>query len=168
MSNNLSSCITDLLLQLRRYAHYLSDHADTAEELVQQTIERLLLRQEHLGEIDNLKKYAFSILRNLHNDFLRQKQRDQGTRSDDEPIDPGREAGQQLCCLQVLALIDTLPRAHREVLNLVKLGHGYAQIASMLGLPLGTVMSRISRARRALRSMLDMPEDESVMQWLEA
>ncbi|MBL1434759.1 MAG: RNA polymerase sigma factor [Rhodobacteraceae bacterium] len=167
MNSDFTSAITNILPELRRYAHYLSDHPDTAEELVQQTVERLLNRKSHLGEIDDLKKYMFSILRNLHNDFLRQKQRDKVHDPDAEPIDPRSDADQRLSCQQVLAGIDNLPPAHREVLTLIKVGHSYAQIAERLNLPLGTVMSRISRARTALRSRIDMPSNETVLQWLD-
>lgn len=168
MNSDLTSAIVDLLPELRRYAHYLSDAPDRAEDLEQQTVERLLNRQNHLGEIDNLKKYMFSIMRNLHNDHLRHKQRNQGHDPEAEPIDPRSDAGQLLSCQQVLAGIEDLPRAHREVLTLVKTGHSYAQIATRLDLPLGTVMSRISRARSALRSQIDMPDGATVQQWLEA
>jgi len=166
MNTALSSAINDFHPDLLRYAHCLSDQADTAEELVQQTIERLLNRQNQMDEIEDLQKYMFSILRNLHNDFLRKKQRDQGNDPEIEPVDPQCGPSQKLFCQQVLAEIDGLTLAHQEVLSLVKLGHSYSQIAEMLDLPLGTAMSRIFRARNALRRSIDMPVDESVSQWL--
>lgn len=166
MNTALSSAINDLHPDLLRYAHYLSDQADTAEELVQQTIERLLNRQDQVDEIEDLQKYMFSIMRNLHNDFLRKKQRDQGNNPEIEPIDPQSGPGQKLFCQQVLAGLDGLTPAHQEILSLVGVGHSYSQIAKTLDLPLGTAMSRISRARYALRQSINMPMDESVSQWL--
>ena len=168
MDHDHSSALTSLLPELHRYGHYLSDHPDTAEELVQQTIERFLKRKANAVEINDLKKYMFSILRNLHNDFLRQKKRDQLNDPEADPIDPCSNADQRLSCLNVLKEIEALPLAHREVLNLVKLGHSYAYIATILDLPIGTVMSRISRARMALRNSIDMSVDDSVVQWLDA
>ncbi len=166
MNNALSSAINDLHPDLLRYAHYLSDQADTAEELVQQTIERLLNRQDQISDVEDLQKYMFSILRNLHNDFLRRKQRDQGNDAEIDPVDPQSGPGQKLFCQQVLAGISGLTPAHREILSLVGRGHSYSQISEMLDLPLGTAMSRISRARYALRQSIGMPLDESVSQWL--
>ncbi|MCF6304916.1 MAG: RNA polymerase sigma factor [Rhodobacteraceae bacterium] len=166
MNNALSSAINDLHPDLLRYAHYLSDKADTAEELVQQTTERMLNRQGKLSQIEDMQKYMFSIMRNLHNDFLRQKQRDQGNDAELEPVDPQSSPGQKLFCQQVLAGINTLTPAHQEILSLVGGGHSYSQIAEMLDLPLGTAMSRISRARYALRQSIDVPLGESVLQLL--
>jgi len=166
MNNALSSAIKDFHPDLLRYAHYLSDQTDTAEELVQQTIERILNRQNQTDDIIDLQKYMFSILRNLHNDFLRQKQRDLGNDPEIDPVDPQSSPSQKLFCQQVLAGIDGLSLAHREVLSLVKLGHSYLQIAKLLGLPPGTAMSRIFRARTALRQSINMPMNESVSQWL--
>lgn len=168
MTNDLSSAINDLLPALNRYGHYLSDKPETAEDLVQQTVERLLIRHDQMEGIENLQKYAFSILRNLHHDFLRHKQRHQGHAPDTEPVDPGVDAGQRLCVQQVLEGIAALPPQQGEILSLVKLGHSYAQIARQLSLPIGTVMSRISRARTALRVLIDLPDSMSVMEWLEA
>jgi len=167
MNRYLSSAIIDIRPALIRYGYYLSDHNDTAEELVQQTIERLLMRQPQEGEIENLQKYAFSILRNLHNDFLRKKLRHQGSDSEIEPVDPSCDAGQRLCVQHVLEMIDALPLQQREILSLVKHGHSYAQISEQLDLPIGTVMSRISRARVALRTSIDLPDSKGVIQWLE-
>ncbi len=166
MNNALSSAINDLHPDLLRYAHYLSDQTDTAEELVQQTIERLLNRQDQAEDIQDLQKYTFSILRNLHNDFLRKKQRDQANDPEIESADPQSSASQKLFCQQVLAEIGGLTRAHQEILSLVKFGHSYSQIAKILDLPPGTAMSRISRARYALRQSIDVPMDESISQWL--
>lgn len=167
MNSDHACALTSLLPALNRYGHYLSDHPDTAEELVQQTVERLLKRHNQSEDVDDLKKYMFSILRNLHNDFLRQKQRDQAHGPEAEPIDPSSDAGQRLCCQQVLAEIRTLPALHRQVLTLVMQGHSYLDIAKRLELPIGTVMSRLSRARAALRSSIDLPSGESVIQWFE-
>jgi len=168
MNSDLSSAIIDFLPALNRYGHYLSDQPETAEDLVQQTVERLLVRRGQMEDIENLKKYAFSILRNLHNDFLRKKQRRQGEDPEAEPVDPSLDAGQWLCVQQVLEGIAALPPQQGEVLSLIKLGHSYAQIAKQLDLPIGTVMSRISRARTALRILIDLPDSMSVMEWLEA
>lgn len=167
MSHDLSSAINDLLPALNRYGHYLSDQPETVEDLVQQTVERLLVRHRQTEDIENLKPYAFSILRNLHHDFLRRKQRQKGHDPDAEPVDPSVDAGQRLCVQQVLEGIAALPVQQGEVLSLVKLGHSYAQIAHQLSLPIGTVMSRISRARTALRILIDLPDSMSVMEWLE-
>ncbi len=167
MNRNLSSAIIDILPELTRYGHYLSDSPDTAEELVQQTIERLLIRQPQEGEIGNLRKYAFSILRNLHHDVLRKKQQQPESPSEAEPIDPGSEARQLLYVQHVLEEIDALPLPQREILYLVKHGYSYAQIAKQLGLPIGTVMSRISRARMALRISISLPDSKPVIEWLE-
>lgn len=158
MNQNISTRIDELYPDLRRYAHQLCDTPDQAEDLIQQAILRVLNR----SGIDDLQKYMFSILRNLHRDLLRKKQRESSEPIKDNLTDPGAPASTRVAFRQVLAQITTLPSPYREVLFLLYLGQSYAQIAARLDLPIGTIMSRISRARRALRLSLGLGPDEGV------
>ncbi|MCF6272977.1 MAG: sigma-70 family RNA polymerase sigma factor [Rhodobacteraceae bacterium] len=166
MTKYISAQIIVITPELLRYAHYLGDSADIAQVLVQQTVERVLKRHERQASVEDLKKYMFTILHNLHNDHLRRKQRNSGDISDQEIIDPGLSAGGRLACREALEMVNKLSEAHREVLRLIQAGQSYAQIATRLGLPIGTVMSRVSRARHALRQAMDMQPEQSVVEWL--
>ena len=166
MARDISEEIVAIMPDLQRYAHYLSDSADAAQVLVQQAVEQVLKRQDHLAEVDDLKKYMFTILHNLHNDFLRKKPRGDQNIAEQEIIDPSLSAGERLACQQALDKMVTLSAAHQQVLQHVRAGQSYAAIAAELKLPLGTVMSRVSRARAALRQAMDMGPDETVDEWL--
>ena len=72
---------------------------------------------------------------------------------------PGASARESLACAQVVAAIQRLPEGQREVLMLVGVEElSYREAAEVLGLPIGTVMSRLNRARTALRALLEPDE----------
>lgn len=165
-----SEAITDIMPEMIKYAHYLCDTSEQAGELVQKAVEKLLVREQNHGAVDDLKKYLFSILHNLRNDQLRQKQNRQGdvTLEAVNLTDQGPSPQHRLTCLNVLEQINALPRAHREVLRyFIDDNLSYSEISAILGIPEGTVMSRLSRARRALRLAMDMEPQSSIMELLD-
>ncbi|WP_337269444.1 RNA polymerase sigma factor [Oryzifoliimicrobium ureilyticus] len=156
----------DLLLQiepmipaLRRYARGLLGHHDTADDIVQDCLEKVVL---HWGRRrgENPRSWVFAILHNLAVNRLRQDaRRGGGVPIDDAPESASaREATQEDSVYQnqVMAAIERLPPDHRSILLLVSVEDlSYAEVAKVLDIPLGTVMSRLSRAREQLRTILE-------------
>lgn len=147
---------------LRRYASALvGNHAD-ADDLVQEALKRALVYFDGSREIENLRAYLFTILHNVRIDMLKQKMR-AGAQVpvDDVPlVADGASQGDRLACRQIVEAIRHLSDEHREVLLLVGLeGMSYRETAEILGIKMGTVMSRLSRARTALREMLDLADE---------
>ncbi len=150
--------IEPLIPALRRYAYaLLRDHA-AADDLVQDTLERALLHWSSRRNEGDLRAWLFTILRNLHVGRYRQALR-RGTVVDiDENQLPETAAGQDLVLetRDVLAALDQLPEEQKSLLLLVGVeDFSYEEAAKVLDVPLGTVMSRLSRARRRLRSIVD-------------
>ena len=145
--------------RLRRYARALTGEAVRADDLVQDTLERALGKWSLWGA-GNLRAWLFSIMHNL---FVNQT-RVAGTV--DFPGDaalaeiPVRDSQADALELRDLAgSLARLPAEQREVLLLVGLEDlSYEDAAKILGLPLGTVMSRLSRGRQRLRSLLSGAE----------
>lgn len=140
---------------LRRYARALTRNADRADDLVQDCIERAIRKQGLWKPTGPLKGWLFRILLNLYRNELRTSRR----RGDHVPVDtllvepsvapaqPGR-----IALSEMARAIDTLAAEQREALLLVVLeGMSYAEAAEVIGIPIGTLMSRLGRARAALR-----------------
>jgi len=147
--------------RLRRYARALLRDASRADDLVQDTLVRALAKQ-HLWQSDsNLRAWLFTIMHNLHVNVVRQSFRD-GAMVDIEDVtliattDPTAS-----CQLRELEnAIARLPDEQQEVVLLIGLeGIRYDQAAAILRVPIGTVRSRLSRARGSLRKLLEWDEE---------
>jgi RNA polymerase sigma factor (sigma-70 family) len=150
--------IEPLIPALRRYAYALRrDHA-AADDLVQDTLERALLHWSSRRSDGNLRAWLFTILRNLHIGSRRQAQR-RGTTVEIEEADlPDSAAGPDIVLetRDVLAALDQLPEEQKSLLLLVGVeDFSYEEAARILDVPIGTVMSRLSRARKRLRSIVE-------------
>jgi RNA polymerase sigma-70 factor (ECF subfamily) len=147
---------------LRRYARALvGNHAD-ADDLVQETLKRALVYFNGDRRIDNLRAYLFTILHNVRVDALKRHLRTGTQIPVDEAVIVSNVAPQsdRLACHQVVDAMRRLSEEHREVLLLVGVaGMSYREAAEILGLAVGTVMSRLSRARAALRDLLGIEGD---------
>ena len=142
---------------LRRYARALTRNADRADDLVQDCIERAIRKEALWKPTGPLKAWLFRILLNLYRNELRTSRR-RGQHVPVEtllvepavaPSQPGRIARSEMA-----RAIDTLAPEQREALLLVVLeGMSYAEAAESIGVPIGTLMSRLGRARAALRTM---------------
>lgn len=144
---------------LRRYANVLvGNHAD-ADDLVQEALKRALVYLGRDRQIDNLRAYLFTILHNVRNDALRRQARS-GTAvpvEDASLVSEAASASDRIACHQVIRAMQRLSEEHRQVLLLVGVeGISYRETAAILDLPIGTVMSRLNRARAALREGLDL------------
>lgn len=147
---------TEHLPRLRRYARALTGDRHTADDLVQDTLERGWAKLALWRPGSRLDAWLLTI---MHNVFVNQiRSRPPAAEPLDEMVaEPSTRAvqGDQLEVRDVQAALDQLPPEQREVLLLVTLEeYSYAETASLLDVPIGTVMSRLSRAREKLRSVL--------------
>jgi RNA polymerase sigma factor (sigma-70 family) len=149
--------MTACIPRLRRYARALVGNPAAADDLVQDTVERGWSRIAEWRRDREMRAWLFGIMHNLHVDDLRAR-RLQTTALDDDMPEPAHmsnpAAGLEVRDMQ--AALDLLPVEQREILLLVGLeGMSYDQVAAALGMPLGTVMSRLSRGREKLRSLME-------------
>src|ERR1700726_3405099 len=139
---------------LRRYARALTRDAETADDLVQDTLVRAL-RSQHLFHGGDVRSWLYTILTNLNRNRLRSLAR----RPLLTPIDEndiagmaGPEAGGRDIERGLAGLVDE----QRSALLLVVLeGLTYREVADVQGVPIGTVMSRLARARMQIKAYLD-------------
>ena len=139
---------------LRRYARALTRDAELADDLVQDTLVRAL-RSEHLFHGGDIRSWLYTILTNLNRNRLRSlARRPTITALDDNdaPDMAGPEAGGRDIERALAALVED----QRTVLLLVVLeGLSYREVAEVQGVPIGTVMSRLARARTQIKAYLD-------------
>jgi RNA polymerase sigma-70 factor (ECF subfamily) len=152
---NDAESIVELIPRLRRYARALTgDHA-AADDLVQDTLERAWAKLHLYRRGTDLRAWLFTVMHNVYVNQLRAA-RPVAQLDEDMPelSQPGRESdGLELRDLDLA--IRRLPPDQREVLLLVVLEDmSYDEAAGTLGIPIGTVMSRLARARERLRAML--------------
>ena len=148
---------------LRRLARALSRDAETADDLVQDTLVRAL-RAEHLFHGGDLRTWLFTILLNLDRNRRRGLSR-RPILAVIEDVDPPAEPSSDGTGRDITRGLSLLPPEQREVLLLVALeGMSYREAADVQGVPIGTVMSRLSRARTTLRTHVDgeLPKLRSV------
>ena len=150
--------IEPLIPALRRYAYALVREHAAADDLVQDALERALLHWPSRRSDGDLRAWLFTILRNLHVSTRRQAQRRGTAVTMDEADLPDTAAGQESAieAHDVLAALDQLPEEQKSLLLLVGVeDFSYEEAARILGLPIGTVMSRLSRGRQKLRSIVE-------------
>ncbi|HCS63518.1 MAG TPA: RNA polymerase subunit sigma-70 [Cellvibrio sp.] len=146
---------------LRRFAYSLTGSAHDADDLLQNTLERLLSRGVP-ADVE-LAKWAFRVCRNIWIDEYRaRKIRQRNAYSLEEIEEPAVDGEQtifdQITLGEVNAAMDKLPDDQRSIMALVALqGMSYKDVAETLGIPAGTVMSRLARARIALANFLNPP-----------
>jgi RNA polymerase sigma-70 factor, ECF subfamily len=142
---------------LRRYAIALVGNAALADDLVQDSIERAIRRSEQLRDLQSLPGWLRRILHNLYVDEIRRgkgMEQDIADFADDLALSVPANDGVAMC--DFLKAVGTLSVEHRQILLLVGLEEkSYREIAEELGIPIGTVMSRLARARERLRSMIE-------------
>lgn len=158
MGNDVSDELHTYIKSLRRYAMALSRNPDEADDLVQECLKRALVYLKDGREIRDLRAYLFTILHNVHADEMTRR-RKAGTQVpiEDTPGVLAYPAPQhdQLACRELPRALEQLPPEQREALVLVGLEEmTYRDAAGVLGVPVGTVMSRLSRGREALRRLM--------------
>lgn len=143
---------------LRRYAVALVGNAALADDLVQDSIERALRQAGQLRELNRLPGWLRRILYNKYIDELR---RDRARGKQQDILDSANDRELSIPAVDGTAMqdflkaINALSAEHRQILLLVGLEDlSYQEISDELGIPLGTVMSRLARARERLRAMI--------------
>lgn len=146
-----------ILPRLRRLAFSLTDNHDDADDLVQLALERAIERAPDRDATRGLDGWLLVTMRNAWIDEVRSRQRGQqmfvheslGEHVGDDAM------GRQLAGLDIASAMRRLPDDHRIVVSLVLIeGLSYQEAARLLDIPLGTLTSRLARAREALQSML--------------
>jgi len=144
--------------RLYRMAFAWSHNADMAEEVVQETMIKALNNVDKVKNIEALDGWLFRVLSNCFFDACR-KQRNDIDIDDIVLLDdntPEIVHGQNEMLSSVKTAIEMLPLKHRQVLTLVDIENfSYAEVAEIVDAPLGTVMSRLNRARQSLKRILD-------------
>ena len=142
--------------RLRRYARALTGRADAADDLVQDTLERALVNWRFWQRDRELRPWLFSIMHNLHVDGRRRDGRIDFRADDDLPVQVQRASQDDALELRdIERALALLPLEQREILLLVGLEElSYADVARVLKLPQGAVMSRLSRARKRFKAHL--------------
>lgn len=145
--------------RLRRYARALTGERSAADDLVQDTLERALNKFHLWRQGSDLRAWLFTVMHNVHVNQLRAR-RNHGEMLDYDahPVEVRATQGDALEIRDLEAALAKLPDEQREVVLLVGLEQfGYEEAARVLGIPVGTVMSRLSRGRERLRFLLGDP-----------
>lgn len=143
--------------RLYRMAYSWTHDPVLADDLVQQACYQALRKQRHLRDVDAVDAWLFRILANCLADHHRARRE---VLSGDELLiverwTPEHATQEDQIARRVRRAVGDLPLAQRQAVTLVDLeGFSYAMVAQILDIPVGTVMSRLSRGRRALRGRL--------------
>jgi RNA polymerase sigma-70 factor (ECF subfamily) len=165
MSDEFKAELLSLLPRLRRYALAKAGTSEGADDLVQATCERAWRARDQWTPGTRMDYWTFRIMKNLYIDEIRA--------ASARGIDAGPEALEQvpdhqwtrrvegsMTLAQVSDAMQQLPAPMRDVLALVPIeGLSYREAAEVLGVPVGTVMSRLARARAELMSRLNLTGD---------
>ena len=147
--------IVELLPRLRRYARALVSDRARADDLVQDTLERAWNKFHLWRPGSDLRAWLFTVMHNVHVNQVRAS-RDHAVLDDEGPeMAVAAVQGASLEIRDLERALALLSPEQREVLLLIALEDmSYAEVAAMLDIPIGTVMSRLSRAREKLRALM--------------
>jgi RNA polymerase sigma-70 factor (ECF subfamily) len=149
--------LMELLPRLRRFARTLAGHPQDADDLVQIAVERALTRSDQWQRDTRLDSWMFGIVRNAWIDEVRSRQRRGRLFAPEESGltvgAPG--AGTEVDILAVQTALAQLPEEQRTAVSLVLIeGLSYKEAAAVMGVPIGTLTSRLARGRDALQATL--------------
>lgn len=154
----MNKTIENILPMLRRFAYSLTGNTHDADDLVQTTLEKIL--QKGVPAEVEVTKWAFRVCRNVWIDEYRAQKVRQNATQKPELQEPQITNEQQAfdskeMLTHVNKAMNTLPDDQRAILSLVAVqGMSYKEVAASMEIPVGTVMSRLSRARSALLDMV--------------
>jgi RNA polymerase sigma-70 factor (ECF subfamily) len=140
-----------------------------ADDIVQDALAKAVQNISQLKDPDALKSWLFTILNNQWREYLR---RNRPCLDIDELVfiaesDPEADQERQQTCNQVRSAIAELPLSQRQTITLIDLEDmSYQEVAKALGVPIGTIMSRLSRARKALLQKLEHQEKNMSISYL--
>lgn len=150
--------VSAVIPRLRRYARALTGDTLAADDLVQDTLERALAKRHLWRPGSDLRAWMFTIMHNVFVNQRRARNAEATVTLEDEANEvPARTSTVDLLEVgEIDGAIRQLPIEQREVLLLVALEQlSYEETAQALGIPLGTVMSRLHRARERVRMLLN-------------
>ena len=156
MQPDLSEQLVELIPRMRRFAAGLSGNADRGDELVQAACERLLRNKDRLRADTRLDSWLYQVIRNLHVDGIRaQSVRDRSAQEMRQTAElhvvTSTSMESHMMLHELEAAMEELSEEHRAVLMLICVeGLSYKEAANVLQVPIGTVTSRLIRARKAL------------------
>ncbi|MDX1711166.1 MAG: sigma-70 family RNA polymerase sigma factor [Rhodovibrionaceae bacterium] len=159
LTHEQAMAIEEQIPALRRYARALVRNADRADDLVQDCLERAVSRFHQFQPGTNLRTWMFTILHNVHCDALRRQKR----RGTDVPIEEwerrAKTNANQPRAMEMRdfrRMFSKLPESDRHILYLVGVeGYSYEEASEVLDVAVGTVKSRLFRARERLRTLQD-------------
>ena len=159
--------VTELIPALRGFARSITRNVTLADDLVQETLLRALANIHQFSPGTNLKAWLFAILRNTHISQAKRRNRELNSlASAVEPEDIGAAPAQHwLAATSALrASLEELPEDQREVVILIGgLGLSYEECADICGCPIGTIKSRLNRARARLSILLDADTADEIV-----
>ena len=153
----LSNELAALLPRMRRFARSITYHREDADDLVQVAMERALGRSEQYAEGTRLDSWLFRIIKNAWIDEVRGRMRRERIFAPEEEgaqvgVDSSEAQQQRMAVQKAMSL---LSEEHRLVIGLVLVdGLPYKEAAAVLEIPMGTLTSRLARAREALQKLL--------------
>lgn len=153
-----------LLPEFRAYAFAISSTHEEGEDLLQDALARAFGAEAKPERPEELRPWMFRVIRNLHIDELRKRRvRREYLTDAARLLDEGQCGGDPERDLLVRLAFERLPPPAREVLFLIDImGLKYKEAAEVIGVPQGTMMSRISRARKALMLLVEGGEESDV------
>lgn len=163
MTDEIRARMVAVLPRLRRFSYALTGSTEQGDDLVQETCLRALSRVDRWQPGSRLDSWMYRIAQNIWLDRVRAtKVRGEVVAIEAVEAMPGEDgrdvADSQLALEAVDAALDRLPAEQRLVIALVCIeGVSYKDAAEIIGVPIGTVMSRLARARQALHAILDEP-----------
>jgi RNA polymerase sigma-70 factor (ECF subfamily) len=152
-----AAVLGDHLDRLYRAAWALTGAREDAEDLVQETYERVLRRPREIARAEDALPYLLGVLRNTWIDTVRSRARRPTVPLDVDAEDrvEGRSPLEQVAAREVFEVVAGLPAEWRDTLAAVDVaGLSYSEAATALGVPIGTIMSRLSRGRQQVAETL--------------
>jgi RNA polymerase sigma-70 factor (ECF subfamily) len=147
--------IVPYIPNLRRYARALVGDRDGADDLVQDTLERAV-RKFHLWRPGDLRAWLFSIMHNVFVNQLKSRKIGLDVEIDEETLAARIPSVTGTDVMDLQRALQGIAAEQREVVLLIALEDmSYADVSRALGIPIGTVMSRLSRGRERLRRIMD-------------
>lgn len=152
---NEAQRLVELIPRLRRYARALVGDRATADDLVQDTLERAWAKLHLYRRGTDLRAWLFTVMHNVHVNRVRATRPTDMLEDEMPELAQRAPQGDALLVRDLDRAIARLPAEQKAVLLLVTLEEmSYEEVARALGIPIGTVMSRLSRAREKLRAMM--------------
>ena len=149
--------LAELLPRLRRFARVITRNVADADDLVQVSVEKALVRAEQWRPGSKLDSWMFGIMKNAWIDEIRARRRRERVHAPEEAgltVGDSSAAARDIA-LSVQAAMSRLPEEQRMAIALVLVeGLAYKDAAESLGIPIGTLTSRLARGREALQALL--------------